>query len=304
MELDHLIQKYRALPKADVHNHLHLGGSQKKLLEKYPNATIRFPEKYNGLSDMIDFIYGHLNKIMVNDKDVINFMEIAIESAIEDNITLLEASVDIGLARFFGNSIGNVIDIVKALKKKYNSKIDFKPDLGVNKDLDLEKVYSDGLKCIESGEFHAIDLYGQEAGKDLIPFVKLYDIAKSNGLRTKVHIGEFSDHQSIDYTITQLRPDELQHGIRAVDSRNTMDTIREQNIRLNICPTSNLLLGAVNLMENHPLRILFDHGINVTINTDDLILFNTTVTEEFAKLEASELFSSDELEIIRNNGFK
>ncbi|RNC87856.1 MAG: hypothetical protein ED556_01305 [Winogradskyella sp.] len=291
------------LPKADVHSHLHLAGSQKRFFEKYPNANLTFPKTYDGLTGMIDFIYGHLNTIMVKGEDVINFMEIAIESAIDDNVTLLEASVDLNLARFFDDSIERVIEITKTLKDKYKSDIDFKPDLGVNKDLEIEKVYTNGLKCLESGAFHGVDLYGQEVGKDLNPFVKFYDIAKDMGLKTKVHIGEFSDTESIEHTINLLAPDELQHGIRAVESEKTVALIRDNNIRLNICPTSNVMLGAVDSLKAHPIRQLLDNNIKVCINTDDLILFNANVTDEFVKLFETGLFTSDELDRIRLNAF-
>ncbi|ARV09973.1 hypothetical protein BTO05_10115 [Winogradskyella sp. PC-19] len=291
------------LPKADVHSHLHLAGSQKRFKEKYPEANLTFPKSFDGLTGMIDFIYGHLNTIMVEGEDVINFMEIAIESAIDDNVTLLEASVDLNLSRFFDGKIEKVIEITKHLKEKYESQIDFKPELGINKDLEYEKVYNDGIKCIESGVFHSVDLYGQEVGKDLKPFVRFYDMAKDLGLKRKVHIGEFSDYESIDYTIKLLSPDELQHGLRAVDSERTMDSILENNIRLNICPTSNVLLGAVSNIEKHTIRQLFDHGIKVTVNTDDLILFDASVTDEFVKLAEAGIFTMEELHTIRKNGF-
>lgn len=299
--MNSLLQQIQDLPKADVHSHLHLAGSQKRFAERYPEANITFPRQYDGLPGMIDFIYGTLNKVMLTGEDVINFMDIAIISAIDDNVKLLEASVDIGLARFFDDSIDTVIDTVRMLKERYRSQIEFKPDIGVNKDLDLEKVYSDGIKCIESGLFNGIDLYGQEVGKDLKPFVRLYDMAKDHGLKTKVHIGEFSDHRTIESTINLLHPQELQHGIRAVDSKNTMDLILKNNIRLNVCPTSNLALGAVQHLKDHPMRQLYDHGIKVTVNTDDLILFDATLSDEFEKLLQSELFSFEELQILNNN---
>ena len=291
------------LPKADVHNHFHLGGSQHKLLKKYPNAVITFPNTYDGLPGMIDFIYGHLNKIMVTKYDVINFMEIAIESAIDDNVTLLEASVDVGLSRFFDDSINDVISEVKRIKNKYKSQIEFNPDIGINKDLDIKKVYDYGEACIDSGIFSGIDIYGQEANKDLKPFLKLFENAKKHNIKTKAHIGEFSDYKTINETIELLNPDELQHGINAVASDKTMDLILEREIRLNICPTSNLALGAVKSLKNHPMRKLFDKGIKFTINTDDLILFDATVTDEFYKLYSENIFSFDELEVIRKNAF-
>lgn len=291
------------LPKADVHNHFHLGGSQEKLFKKYPKATIVFPKKFDGLVNMIDFIYNHLNLIMITKKDVVNFMEIAIESAIDDNITLLEASVDTNLARFFDDSIESVIFEVKRIKEKYKSNINFKPDIGINKDLPIDKVYKHAHACIESGVFNGIDIYGKEANQNLNPFKELFETSKKNHLKTKAHIGEFSDHKTINETILLLNPDELQHGINAVNSEKTMDLILERNIRLNICPQSNISLGAVANLKIHPIRKLFDKGIKVTVNTDDLILFNATVSDELYNLYINKIFSFDELEIIRKNAF-
>jgi len=291
------------LPKADVHNHFHLGGSQRRLLEKYPNASIIFPKKYNGLVGMIDFIYGHLNNIMLTKADVINFMEIAIESSIDDNVTLLEASVDVGLSRFFDDSIEQVIAEVTRIKEKYKYKIDFRPDIGINKDLPLDKVFLYSEACMNSRVFSGIDIYGKEANQDLAPFQELFKTAKENNLKTKAHIGEFSDSKSIEETIKLLEPDELQHGINAVNSGKTMDMIFERDIRLNICPQSNLSIGAVNNIAEHPIRKLFDKGINVTVNTDDLILFDATVTDEFYNLLENKVFTFDEIDIIRKNAF-
>ncbi|WP_415374907.1 hypothetical protein [Patiriisocius sp. Uisw_017] len=107
---------------------------------------------------MIDFIYNNLNSVMTTKKEVITFMEMAIESSIDDNVTLLEASLDIGLARFFDNSIEAVIDAVIELKSKYSSRIILNPDIGINKDLSLGKVYSDGITCIKSSVFNGVDL--------------------------------------------------------------------------------------------------------------------------------------------------
>lgn len=293
---------FQKLPKADVHNHFHLGSSQKRFIEKY-NPTFTFPKTYDGLPAMIDFIYNHLNYYMTTEQDVINFMEMSILSSIDDNVTHLEASVDIGLARFFNDSIEAVINEVKRIKEKYRSQINFKPDFGFNKDLPIEKIYDYGESCIESGVFNGIDVYGKEADQNLKPFQDLFKTAKKNNLKTKAHIGEFSDAKSIDDAIDILNPDEIQHGINAIQSQKTIDLILERNIRLNSCLHSNLKLGAVKNITNHPIRRLFDKGVKVTVNTDDIILFNTTVSDELNILHQHNIFSLEELNTIRENAF-
>ena len=293
---------FQKLPKADVHTHFHLGSSQKKFIEKH-NSTLSFPNNYKGLNGMIDFIYNHLNNYMTTKEDVINFMKLSIESSIDDNITYLEASVDVGLARFFNDSIEAVISEVQKIKEKYASIIEFKPEIGINKDLPLKKVYDYGEKCISSGVFNGIDIYGKEANQNLNSFTELYKTATKNNLKTKVHIGEFSDYKSIEEAIILLNPDEIQHGINAVNSQKTIDLILERNIRLNMCPQSNLALGAVKNIATHPIRVLFDKGVRVTVNTDDLILFNATVSDEFTNLYENSIFSKEEINTIRENAF-
>ena len=290
-------------PKADVHNHLHLSGSQKRFFELYPEAKIKFPKNYDGLPGMIDFIYSSLNSIMTTGEDVINFMNISVQSSIDDGVTYLEASVDTNLSRFFDGDYNAVINEVKRLKTEHKDQILFRPDIGINKELPLDKVYEYGETFIDSGEFSGIDLYGNEAGKELSPFVDLFNTAKSKDIKTKVHIGEFSDAESIAQTIELLEPEVIQHGINAVHSEKVMDMILERNIRLNICPESNLRLGAVNNLKTHPIRILFDKGIKVCVNTDDLILFDATVSRQLIDLVEQGVFSFDEAEVIRKNGF-
>jgi len=290
------------LAKADVHNHFHLGGSQKRFLEKY-HASFSFPKSFNGLDGMIDFINKQVNNHLKTKEDVINFMEMSIQSSIDDNVTYLEASVDVSLARLFNDSIEAVICEVKKIKEKYKSKIDFKPDIGINKELPLNKVFSYGEACIDSGVFNGIDIYGKEENQNLVPFQELFKTAKKHNLKTKVHIGEFSDHKSIYQTILLLNPNEIQHGINAVNSQKTIDLILERNIKLNICLSSNTALGAVKDIKKHPIKILFDKGVKVTVNTDDLILFNATVTDELNALFQHEIFSIEEINTIRENAF-
>jgi len=80
-----------------------------------------------------------------------------------------------------------------------------------------------------------------------------------------------------------------------------MDLIKERKIRLNICPSSNFVLGAVKDMTKHPAKKLFDKGIPLTINTDDLLVFNSGVSEEYLYVYKQGLFSVDELNEIRKN---
>jgi adenosine deaminase len=96
-----------------------------------------------------------------------------------------------------------------------------------------------------------------------------------------------------------LELDEVQHGISAAESKQTMRWLANNNIQLNVCPASNIFLRRAKDYKTHPIRLIFDEGVRVTINTDDMIIFNVSVSEMFLKLFNDNVFTAEELEIIR-----
>lgn len=298
-----IASRFKALPKADVHNHLHLCTSRERFYKLYPHFQYDFPESYSGLDGMVDFILNKYNSILTSSEDVVALLNASIQSSIDDNVTYLEASIDTFLSRFFENSIEGLLDVVSEIKTQYKHKITFKPDIGLNKNLDKKTAHAYGEACLSSHLFDGIDIYGIEFEQDLEHFKPIYRLARMQKLKTKIHIGEFSDAHSIKETIELLEPSEIQHGITAVHSDYVMDMIAERDIQLNLCPASNMKLGAVKDLKTHPIRKLFDKGIRVTINTDDTVLFDKTVSDQFDDFLSLNVFSFDELEIIRTNGF-
>jgi adenosine deaminase len=101
-----------------------------------------------------------------------------------------------------------------------------------------------------------------------------------------------------------LELDEVHHGIAVASSPQIMKWLAEHKIQLNVCPTSNLMLGLVDSYEKHPIRKLFDYGIPVTINSDDLLIFNQSVSQEYFNLFKCGLMTVDELNLIRESGLK
>ena len=116
------------------------------------------------------------------------------------------------------------------------------------------------------------------------------------------HAGEYGTAESVREAIELLELQQVQHGIGAAMSTEIMKWIAENNILLNVCPTSNVALGRAESIRKHPIRKLFDHGVKVTINTDDLLVFGQSVSEEYLNLYREGVFSADELEQIRQNG--
>lgn len=110
------------------------------------------------------------------------------------------------------------------------------------KDITNENLDKFLIPCIDSQVFKSIDLYGDETKDDFQRFKDYYKYAKSKGLKLKVHAGEFHSYNNVKKAIEILEVDEIQHGLGSVSSEYVMDLIKERNIRLNICPSSNYVL--------------------------------------------------------------
>jgi adenosine deaminase len=83
-----------------------------------------------------------------------------------------------------------------------------------------------------------------------------------------------------------------------------MKWLSKHKIQLNVCPTGNIMLKRIKTYANHPIKELFENGIPVTINTDDLLIFDSSISDEYLKLHNNKVFSAVELEIIRKTGLK
>ncbi|MNO80088.1 Adenine deaminase [compost metagenome] len=152
---------------------------------------------------------------------------------------------------------------------------------------------------LELNYFKSMDIFGDEFA---VPaFKKICRKVKDKGLILKAHVGEFGTAQLVRQAAEALGLDQIQHGIAAAASPQVMRWLSDHHIQLNICPTSNILLSRVEDYQTHPIRILYDHGVRVTINSDDMLIFDQSVSEEFFNLYQAGLFSAEELNEIREN---
>jgi adenosine deaminase len=157
---------------------------------------------------------------------------------------------------------------------------------------------------LELGFHKVLDLAGDELAQPIEVFQPLYRAAKNKGMRLKAHVGEWGTADDVQRAVEVLELDEVQHGIAASESTAVMRFLADHRIRLNICPTSNLLLGRVARLQDHPIRKLFDAGVKVTVNTDDAIVFGVGVSEEFLGLYQAGVFTTPELDLIRQWGLE
>ena len=125
-------------------------------------------------------------------------------------------------------------------------------------------------------------LGGPEIGVPRPQFARHFAKARAAGLHSVPHAGESTGPQTVWDAIEQLGAQRIGHGIAAAQDETLMAYLRDHDIPLEICPTSNVCTRAVSSLAEHPLPALVAAGVPVTINSDDPPMFSTTLNAEYA----------------------
>ena len=127
----------------------------------------------------------------------------------------------------------------------------------------------------------ALGLGGPEVGYPPELFKSAFEKALTGGLHSNPHAGETVGPESVWGAIRALKAERIGHGVRAIEDPALIAYLVEQQLPLEVNPTSNLCLRVYPSYQDHPLRQLIETGVSVTINSDDPALFNTTLNDEY-----------------------
>jgi adenosine deaminase len=112
---------------------------------------------------------------------------------------------------------------------------------------------------------------------------------RNNNINATIHAGEAFGPASIHQAIHQCGANRIGHGTRLKEDKGLMHYVNDHRIPLEICLTSNWQTRGVRSLKYHPAKYYYKQGIRVTLNTDNRLMSNTTLTREF--MLAHELFN-------------
>lgn len=124
-------------------------------------------------------------------------------------------------------------------------------------------------------------LGGPEIGVARAQFADHFAKARAAGLHSVPHAGESTGPQTVWDALEHLGAERIGHGIASAQDERLMEHLRDNDIPLEVCPTSNVRTRSVPSLEQHPLPTLVGAGVPVVINSDDPPMFSTTLTNEY-----------------------
>jgi adenosine deaminase len=148
------------------------------------------------------------------------------------------------------------------------------------------------------------DLAGSEIGNPAKVHRQAFQLVIDNNINCTAHAGESFGPDSVHQAIHKCGAHRIGHGTRLVESGDLLNYVNDHRIPLEVCPTSNVQTRAANAWESHPVDFFVDYGLRVTINTDNRLMSNTTVTNELYQCHKHFGWSLQTIKEIIIAGFK
>lgn len=283
------------IPKSDLHNHVPYGGNR-AFLETIEGRTIPKPnKKFHTIPEMNAWCN---NNIKIENDYQLRVIASYVQAK-QDGIKVFAPNFAFCAQKEF-DSFNSYIEFIRRLGEFFGEYMQIYPEFCLDRNKYNSETEEITRKFLSTGLFKSVDLVGDEfLGVD--NFVECYKIAKEYGIIEKAHVGEFAGYRYVIDAIEKLGLKGVQHGISLVENKDAMDKAKAKGVTLIICLSSNLMLSRVSSMEDHPIIKLHRHGIKVSIGSDDALIFDSSVTNEYLRLAKTSL-TADEINTIRLNG--
>lgn len=292
------LEMMQRVPKSDLHSHAGRGGSQAYIGQQLGINITPPSQPFENLGEMNTWLRQNVNQHFPDKSGYLPRVQAAFAQAAQDHLQVLALSFAVDEFQHVGN-IQTFADYMEALHQKWNPQSIFLPDLAIGYALSEMDALDE---ILDSGFFKGLDISNYMGVFSMEQLKVICRKAKTHGLTLKAHVGEFGGPDEVMRYAEELELDQIQHGVTAAKSPQIMNWLAEHRIQLNVCPTSNVMLKVCESYAKHPIRQLFDHGVPVTINSDDLLIFNASVSREYLNLYQSGTMTENELDEIRKRG--
>lgn len=285
----------KMVPKIELHAHLSCSISRdsfKKLLKrKGMDDDLSFIDRASSNEEVFKDIFPKLVQAIENKSDLKYVTKEVLSSFEDDGVRYAEFRSTAKKLKDHSSELDyveNVLEVIDEWKGSENTRKKGKDPMGCRFILSLNRAYPqehffDVIKQVKrdpkwSKYITGLDYSGDPFMRDVYDFRKCFDLAREAGLKLTIHTSELPVHADETPRILSLNPERLGHFIYYTEEE--FQIVKENGIHIEACPTSNLITSPVISMPAHPISEMYSRDLNLSICTDDQLLFNKTLSEE------------------------
>ena len=282
------------LPKTELHVHLVGSASVETVLElagRHPDAGV--PTERDALTAYYEFtdfahfieVYISVNALVRTPADVEALVVGAARDMAGQAVRYAELTVTPDSHLRMGIAPEEIAEALTTGRRRAHD--EHGVELAWVFDIPGELGLPSGERTIDWVERHAPEgsvgfgLGGPEAGVPRPQFEHVFARARALGLHSLPHAGETTGPETIHDALDVLGAERIGHGIASVRDPELLQRLAGEGIALEVCPTSNLRTRAIASLAEHPLPLLLQAGVPVTLGSDDPGMFDTTLVTEY-----------------------
>jgi adenosine deaminase/aminodeoxyfutalosine deaminase len=293
------------LPKAELHLHLEGSVEPETLHELDPASTLEECRALYSYADFDAFLkaFGAVGKRLRTPADYALATRRLLERLAAQNVRYVEITLAAGVVLWKTQQFAPIFEAVREAAR--GSPVEVRWILDAVRQFGVEQAMRVAELAAERTD-QGVVAYGIGGSEERGPaawFTEVFAFARRAGLRLTAHAGESMGPESV-WAALDLGAERIGHGIASAQDPGLMRHLRENDIPLEICITSNLVTGVVKRLKEHPIRRLYDAGVPIVLNTDDPAMFGCTLTDEYRLAARIFGFSETELRGIAENGFR
>jgi adenosine deaminase/aminodeoxyfutalosine deaminase len=290
--------------------HLHLEGTvdRETVIMLDPSLTRDEVDRVWGFTDFAGFLecFKFVARRLRGPADYALITRRMMEELSKQGVTYAEVTLGAGVVQWLGFNFDSVWRAIRAAQMEAQKQwpvevwwnLDAIRQLGADHVMEIAKLTA---RYVDDGVV-SFGVGGDEVRGPASEFREAYRYAKEAGLRLTAHAGETAGPDSVRDAL-DIGAERIGHGIRAAEDPDLLRRLREEQIPLEVCITSNVRTGAVASLEDHPVRRLVDAGVIVTLNTDDPGMFGSDLATEFRLADQIFGLSPTQLAQIRQNAW-
>jgi len=319
MEIDKKIIK--AMPKTDLHIHLDVSVRISTLIDLAKKQNVTLPA--NSEAELKKLLVPGLNcksledyllpfdivlSVLQEEEALYRVAYELAEDAAEENVWYMEIRYSPILHTKKGLKLTTIIDAVLAGLRQAEKKFEIKTGVIVcgmrNISPESSMMLADLAVAYKHRGVVGFDLAGIEESYPAKHHREAFYRILNNNINTTAHAGEAYGPESIHQAIHYCGAHRIGHGTRLLEDGDLLNYVNDHRIPMEICLTSNVQTKATASFEKHPLKFYYDFGLRTTINTDNRLISDTTVTNELGLAAKCANLNINDLKTIIVSGFK